>query len=91
MICPKCKTEVDGQAVFCPECGASMLETAPEAADDAEDAAVQEAEPNDGDAEEASDDVKSEEVVEAVASSRWICRSPRKQSFPTTCFSKNLP
>jgi len=32
MICPKCKTEVAGAAVFCPECGANMMETVSEAA-----------------------------------------------------------
>ncbi len=27
MICPKCKIEVDGASVFCPECGSNMMET----------------------------------------------------------------
>jgi hypothetical protein len=27
MICPNCKAEVDGQAVFCPECGWNMMES----------------------------------------------------------------
>lgn len=27
MICPNCKAAVDGQAVFCPECGWNMMES----------------------------------------------------------------
>lgn len=34
MICPKCKTEVAGTPVFCPNCGANMMEAMSDAAEE---------------------------------------------------------
>lgn len=44
MICPKCKTEVSGPAVFCPECGVNMMETLSEDAPEIKEQAQENAE-----------------------------------------------
>ncbi|NLW89738.1 MAG: zinc ribbon domain-containing protein [Clostridiaceae bacterium] len=61
MKCPKCKTEVSEPAVFCPECGANMMEAVSETADEIK-AEINEAETKIAD--KVSD--QTEEVVDLV-------------------------